>query len=149
MGQTGPFIALVGSVSVTILAGAIEGHANVTIALTDPVTSYKLSATVNDAVYQGTWGSSGRLVTKTLLQISVKRALNTASSNVTGVTVAGADLADVDVTLQNPHGSDAGVGPHDHTFAGKHPVTDPGHIHSLANTGGQISVNVDYLIIHT
>lgn len=139
---------IVGSVSVTILASAVEGHVNVTIALTDPVTSYKLFTTVNDAVYQAGWGSSGRLVSKTLLQVSVKRALTTASSNPTGVSVAGADLSDVDVTLANPHGSDAGLGPHDHTFAGKHPVTDPGHTHSLANTGGQISVNVDWLIWH-
>jgi hypothetical protein len=154
-----PFsFAMFGSVSVTILAGQSRGIASVTLspALTDSnLSNYKVSATVNASIQA--FSASVYLSSTVVLQVAMFRVPTVASSTglaSTGLTVGANDLTDVSGmavsggVVSDPHGADAGFFGHGHTTTG-HPVTDPTHSHTIGGGyGGQITGNVDWLIIH-
>ncbi len=149
-----PFI-LTGSTSVIIPLNTVRGSLNVTLspALTDPtLANYKVFASVK-GVFPSAWSAQANLASVTLLQVAALRSPNSGvlASALTGISVGAGDLTDVDVTTQNPHGADLGFNGHGHTTTG-HPVTDPQHTHAVASlsfSGGALTVNVDWMIIHT
>jgi len=139
----------VGTVGVNIAANVFSGNASV--AMTPPLdatANYKTFASANDA--DVAWSARAYLLNVNTMIVSAFRnpVPSQTSLSSTNVTVAGADLTDVDVTIFNPHGSDIGVGPHGHTALGFHTVTDPTHLHGITATGGAITVNVDWMLVH-
>jgi len=135
-------------VSVTIPINSTFINATVTIpALKDStITNYVIIATINGNV--AAYINSSQILSTTQATVRVQRGyLNFTLLAATGITVVGHDLTDVDVTLLNPHGSDAGVGPHGHTTTG-HPVTDSSHQHGIVPTTSALTFTVNLVIIH-
>lgn len=147
----------VGSASVTIPLNTQGANSVVTIApLKDSVlTNYKLFASVNDTNSGNGWSASGRILTTTTVRVNVFRMVNSVTSSTTGIVVSGNDLTDavgmatspVSETVTDPHGSDLGFFPHGHTTVG-HPISDSGHVHTIAFAGAALTLNVDWLIWH-
>ena len=140
-------IERMGKTSVTIVLNGLSGAAVAALSpiLPDPtIANYIAFASVDDSANPLAWAGYARVVSTSQLGLHAYRSFQ-AQSNTTGLTVAGNDLTDIDVTTQNPHGANAGFFPHNHTTTG-HPVTDPGHFHNF--TAAAVAVNVDWLIMH-
>jgi len=140
----------VGSVSITIPANADLQSAVVTLSpALDATANYKAFASVN-AADSTVWSARSYLGSVSLLRLTAFRNITPGiASNTTGVTVAGTDLTGVTQPAGTEHGSDLGdpgLGHGHNTLS--HPVTDPGHVHSLSLVQGATTVNVDWMLVH-